>query len=272
MNIFQLILSKIKEGTLLASIAKTLRYRRDDFMKQIKHNNFFYFLNHERVLTKKIIEQFPVINKHHYQIGNYYLDDRFKLDKNSIVYSLGILSDIRFDEAISKKHDCPVFMYDPSPTSITFMKKNEKNPLYHFYPYAIWIEDMTRKFYYSTTGSSPSTIFFDDKSQYFTAQCRTLSFILNENKHQEIDVLKMDIEGAALPILEKMVDDKIFPKQIITEFERPRNDIFGNVDFFNRIITLSKKLEAEGYTSYIIPRNDAKYYSIEFIFSRLNPQ
>ena len=36
---------------------------------------------------------------------------------------------------------------------------------------------------------------------------------------------KADIEGAALPVLNQMILNKIYPDQIIVEFERPKKEM-----------------------------------------------
>ena len=45
---------------------------------------------------------------------------------------------------------------------------------------------------------------------------------MHQNKHLKIDVLKLDIEGAAFDVLENIINDEIFPKQIVVEFEYSR--------------------------------------------------
>ena len=124
-NLIEKVISNIKNGTVLESGIPNLK---NQIIKSIYNNNTFYFLNKYRILTKNYIDKIEPMNRHHYEVGNYYLDDRKNLDSNSIVYSLGILNDIRFDNYISKNFGSKIFMFDPTPLSIEFMaKQKDKN-------------------------------------------------------------------------------------------------------------------------------------------------
>ena len=79
-------------------------------------------------------------------------------------------------------------------------------------------------------------MFLKHRGKVFESECEQLNSLMESNKHKHIDVLKMDIEGAAPPILNHMLDNKIYPNQIVAEFERPNR---GNVrEFFDFYRTL----------------------------------
>ena len=42
---------------------------------------------------------------------------------------------------------------------------------------------------------------------------------MEENNHTYIDLLKLDIEGAEINLLNKMLDDKIYPTYVLCEFD-----------------------------------------------------
>jgi len=67
--------------------------------------------------------------------------------KDSIIYSCGIAKDISFDEEISKKFNCDVFMFDPTEESKKFMISVE-NPRLKFFNIGIWKYNGNIKFYY----------------------------------------------------------------------------------------------------------------------------
>ncbi len=89
------------------------------------------------------------------------------------------------------------------------------------------------------------------------------------NGHSHIDVLKADIEGAALPVVEKLIADGIYPDQLVVEFERPIHDLEGNIEFFHQLMKLRQKLHGLGYEEFRLPRTTAKYFSFELLFSRI---
>ena len=103
-------------------------------------------------------------------------------------------------------------------------------------------------------------------SNAIEANCKTLQSLMSENQHDKIDVLKMDIEGAALPILEEMLKAHIYPNQIVVELERPNNDIQKNIDFFHRVMTLCSNLKEKDYEAFALPREAYNYYCMELLF------
>lgn len=263
MSILQKIVNNIKKGTLLKNGNKALKNR---WLKYKKYNNWTEKNNPYRRINRIILQQFNSLDDHHVFYGNYPLDNRVKLDKNSVIYSLGIGTHIEFDKSISNEIGCKVFMYDPTPISIEYMK-NQNNSNFHFFPYGVWEHPMELKFYTPKWGGS-SSIFPDDENQQpdFTAKCDTMSTFMAENKHTDIDVLKMDIEGAGLVVLKNMLANNICPKQIVMELERPKgNEVSEQIPFFNEIITITNTLKEKGYTIYQIPQNGYKYYSFEFL-------
>ncbi len=263
----KLIIEKLKEGTFIYSIKKTIKGKLGSFWKVLKQHDVYYFLDAERVFTKRLIDTFPANNENHIPVGNYYLDKRMPLTENSIVYSIGILNEISFDKAVAEKFDSQIFMYDPTPISIKFMKQYEGHRNFKFFPLGLWIENTVLKFYLPNDASSASMMSENSTSKYFEATCKTLKELMAENGHQEIDVLKMDIEGAALPILEQLLEEgHIFPNQIVVELERPMNNVRQNIDFFYRAIKLCDLFQEEGYEISTLPREASSYYSIELLF------
>ena len=42
---------------------------------------------------------------------------------------------------------------------------------------------------------------------------------MNDLNHTKIDLLKLDIEGSEIDVLNQMLDDKIYPKYLCIEFD-----------------------------------------------------
>ena len=146
--------------------------------------------------------------------------------------------------------------------------ENIKNPLFIFEQIGIWDKTCTMEFTTPLYGGSPSMI-AEHKGKRFSHECIDIKEVLERNQHSHIDILKMDIEGAAFNIIERIIDIGIYPKQIVAEFERMKrktpNDFF---QFYSRLMMLISQLETLGYRTYVIPRNDYKYFSIELNFVR----
>ena len=56
-------------------------------------------------------------------------------------------------------------------------------------------------------------------NNYDEVDVDTLKNIMEKNNHKNIDILKLDIEGAELNVLDNMIDENIFPKYICVEFD-----------------------------------------------------
>ncbi len=265
MGILTKIVRNLKKGSLISAGSKALSNR---FKKWRKSSNLFYRRDFKRILTKELEKEFPPIDHNHLKTGNYFIDKRLPLNSDSVVYSLGILEDTRFDEAIATKYKCDVYMFDPTPLTVKFMA-GQSNPHFKYFPIGVWTENTNLKFYLPSLDGSASTVnVMGDK--YFEAKCKTVDTIMNEFGHQHINVFKADIEGAALPVIEQIIDKGIFPDQIIAEFERPEGDIKQTIDFFQRLLSLTEKCRELGYKEYLLPRKHAKYFSLEILYSRLH--
>ena len=53
---------------------------------------------------------------------------------------------------------------------------------------------------------------------------KTLNTIMNELNHSHIDLLKIDIENVECDVLEKMLEDKIYPRYLSVDFDLMNHD------------------------------------------------
>lgn len=241
-------------------------------VKRLRHANFHYRLDPNRVRTKDFLSQFPVVGEHQYRVGSYYLDRRVPLSKESTVYSLGVGGDVDFDLAVSHLTGCHVQLYDPTPFSIEMMKEiGAEYPKLHFEPFGIWTEDTMLRFHYPSYGGSASATLTDGRGVFFEAQCKTFVSVMKENGHTKCDVLKMDIEGAALPVLKQLIESGIVPDQVIAEFERPRRNAEVIDQYFTQLSSICECLAHLGYQVVRLPREHARYFSVELLFSKIEP-
>ncbi len=263
-SINQKLKRNIQNGTLIKNVSTALRNR---IVKGVRTHNALYFFDKHRVLCKKYMSGINGITSNHNKIANYYIDNRVPINNSSIIYSLGILDDVSFDLELNEKFGCDVYMYDPTPSTEEFMKQYDSFSPFKYKPYGVWIKNETLKFYSPKFGGSSSLMKnIVNSDDYFEAKCFTMRSIMEENNHKNISLFKADIEGAALPIIIQMTKDKIFPDQIIVEFERPKKDDAKVKEFFTSLTKLRSDLKTEGYEEFLLPRKEAKYLSLEMLF------
>ena len=197
--------------------------------------------------------------------GNYIIH---KIPERSkpIIYSFGIGTDISFDLEASKKFKVPIFMYDPTPKVSEYMKQFSNNKNFIFTTEGIFSEEKTIKFYLSNDKNKVNSSIYPihgEESPYKYVKCRTLSDFMKINKHDRIDILKMDIEGAAVDVMEDMLENtSIRPKQIVTEIEVI--NIENPFTYMPRVMDLMQKMKSNNYEIY--NQKLTRKVSLELIF------
>jgi len=193
------------------------------------------------------------------------------LNKNSIVYSVGVGEDISFDILLSDKYNCNIYLIDPTiraknhyNEAIDFFLNNKlfsgniqsdyykhingKNPNFDklFYiDIGVWDKKDTLKFYKQYNKSHVSQTLIDGMygNEYDIVNVDTIKNIMNNLNHTHIDLLKLDIEGAEINVLNKMLDDEIYPDYLCIEFDLK----LKNKDNNNLTEKLIKRLNKFGY-------------------------
>jgi FkbM family methyltransferase len=264
-NSLKKIKRNYKEGTLLKNGVKVLSNR---VVSYCKYSNILIPFNKDRKYTRDYLKQIPTITHNHRKAANYYLDRRVPLSSKSIVYSLGILEDVAFEVFVKEEYDAQMYLYDPTPLTVAFMEKLEDGQRFNYFPYAVWTENKELSFTTSSLGGSSSAV-FNLGANAFLAQAYTMQSLMEKNSHSIIDVWKADVEGAALPILEQMISQGIFASQIIVELERPLKSSEEMICFFERVTSMRNTLKTNGYEEFSLPREDAKYFSLELLFVRV---
>lgn len=279
--IFQRLQKKYKEQNLKGVFLTLINFLNTKINpKYVGELPFKYlFLKKRQTIKKFIRENLDKLDDVNIvTIGNYLLNKNL-INSESIVYSFGVGDSISFEKGIVSNFNCKVLCFDPTTLAKNYMSKidYDKN-LISFMEYGIWDKDEKVKFFYQdenkrdNTGGSILNQF--KTSSYVILQCYKLKTLMKQNNHSNIDILKLDIEGAANQVLKNVVDENILPKQIVAEFEYSDDDNIDKKDFDNWLLdvkNLIKRFRDNNYKIYYIPRyTHLPYSTIEVLMQKIN--
>lgn len=129
-----------------------------------------------------------------------------EIDSSWVCYTAGIGEDASFDLALSDI-GCDVVAIDPTPRAIDYMRPlvAERENL-RLAPYALWTDDSEVEFFPPAESShvSFSVTNRQHTSRPLRVPARTLTSIAAEFGHDQIDLLKLDVEGAEYPVLQNL--------------------------------------------------------------------
>jgi len=152
--------------------------------------------------------------------GGFYVANK-TLNKDSIIYSFGVGEDISFDEALINTFGCVVFGFDPTPKSVKWIKNKNIPNNYHFLDYGINIKDGMVPFYPPENSDHVSCSIIDKgttREQCFNVPMKSFTTITKELGHLNINVLKLDIEGAEYTVIPDILNSRVHIGQILVEF------------------------------------------------------
>lgn len=167
--------------------------------------------------------------------GGWYIPDKI-LNENSICYCVGCGEDITFDLELIKKYNCKVVGIDPTPRAIAYVNKNIKGiSNYIFEPVGLWNEKTTLKFYEPKNKEHVSHSFLNlqKTEEFIEVEVDTLLNIMNRHEHNQIDLIKIDIEGSEYRVLNYILANEIDVNIICVEFDEMHLPLDSN--FRNRI-------------------------------------
>lgn len=176
------------------------------------------------------------------------------IDQNSTIYSLGVGEDIAFDLFIIEHFGAEVNAFDPTPSTIEMLSTADLPNQFHFHPWAITAEDRTLKFYprvrkNGTNSTVMYTMVAEDANKEDAIQVPAfcLSSVTTKLGHTNIDLLKMDIEGAEYEVLEGLLASPIKPNQLLVEFHHR----FPNIGL-EKTADMIRRLKKAGYKIFAI--------------------
>jgi FkbM family methyltransferase len=135
-------------------------------------------------------------------------------------YTAGVGEDASFDLALAEL-GCDVVAIDPTPRAIAYMQSLlAAHPNLRLAPYAVWDADTEIEFF---PPANIEHVSYSATNRQRTADpirvpARTISSIALEFRHQRIDLLKLDVEGAEYPVLESLDLESLQVQVLCVEF------------------------------------------------------
>jgi len=189
------------------------------------------------------------------------------LNKHSVCYLAGAGEDISFDVELANRFHCPVYIFDPTPrsqehyqqliqatqegksfpvnnsTSEWYALQPEAIPHVHFQPVGIWKQNDILRFFAPKNEQhiSHSIANLQQTDRYFEATVKTVATVMREYGHTQLDLLKLDVEGAEYEVIENILAEKLKIKLLCVEFHL--SDQYG----YREIAATLQKLEQHQY-------------------------
>ena len=225
--------------------------------------------------------------------GGWYIHGKSIVSQSRIL-SLGAGEDISFDVEIANSFACSVDIYDPTPRAIEHFKLVEKNlgqkqvgaynnngkqPIGAYnlekvfpgqiclFPKAIWTYSGEIKFFEPkelknvSHSIKPLNVTTEKDRNYILVECVDILEISIE----AYAILKLDIEGAEINVLERLLENRIeknLPSQILVEFDVLRA---GSVENFRNVVKIDKKLKNRGYQLVAVENFNFTYCKLELL-------
>lgn len=173
-----------------------------------------------------------------------------ELDESSVCYCVGCGEDITFDLALIRTFGCNVEGVDPTPDSIEFVRRaTADEPRYRLHELALWREEGTMKFYAPKNAAhvSHSLVNLQGTGDYIEVPTCRLSSLMSRLDHARLDLLKLDIEGAACDVIDTMLEDGVRCEILCVEFDEL---LHPSPDRIRRVRRTLDSLDRSGYEMF----------------------
>ena len=198
--------------------------------------------------------------------------------ENEFIISACLGEDASFDVELISKFNCKIIVVDPTPRAIEHYKeiikntgneklenyKNDGNQKISSYDLkninknnfilvskALYnIKNKELKFFAPPNKNHVSLSLniwqnnYKHSEDFIHVKTTTVKDILDKFGINQLQMIKLDIEGAEIEVLNNMIDEKIFPKQILVEFDE-LNELSSIA--ISRFEKIHKKLVFENY-------------------------
>jgi FkbM family methyltransferase len=186
--------------------------------------------------------------------GGYFLDESM-IRPEAVVYSLGIGEDISFDLSLIESMGVEIQAFDPTPKVRKWLASQSLPKQFHFHEMGIAGFDGDAGFHLPPQDDWVSHSMIPARqygSEFVRLPVTRLSTAMRSLRHDEVDLLKMDIEGAEYAVIEDIVRERIPVRQLLVEFHHRLWS--GGTEKTRRALSL---LETHGMkVAHVCPRRE----------------
>ena len=181
------------------------------------------------------------------------------LDRNSVVWSVGVGENISFDVELHHRFGVQIQAFDPTPRSCCWLQSHGVPDWFHFHPLGLAGYDGRSRFRAPANTAHVSYAILEDKDHQgdetdIIVEVRCLATLATALGQREIDLLKMDIEGAEYGVFDTLPFQGIFPRQLLVEFHHRHHD-----RAIAQTIGATHKLQSLGYRLFDVSPNGEEY-------------
>lgn len=166
------------------------------------------------------------------------------LSEHTVVYSFGIGEDTSFEESLIGRYGLRVEAFDPTPRSQAWVAGRAMPLTFRSHALGLGPRDEVRTLYFplDPTHVSLSVVPREEEVESIQLPLRRLRSLMADLGDANVDILKMDIEGAEYEVVDDLVNDTTRPAQLLVEFHHRLPGI-GNAQTLNAV----RRLRSVGY-------------------------
>jgi FkbM family methyltransferase len=140
------------------------------------------------------------------------------LTPESIVYSVGVGTDVSFDLELIRRFGVVVHGFDPTPRSIKWVRIQNLPERFIMHEWGVAGRDGMLGFCPPACEDHVSYSAVREGSETVQLPVFRLASIMSALGHRNIDVLKLDIEGSEYEVIDDLLANNILPRQLLVEF------------------------------------------------------